>query len=253
MKLLCYSKWNHIIITPLFCDWFWSLKRWHRASTGEIYVPDNTKVLSVKFYPIEKVKKARYGLLTFCQNIFTSSGWQYMPPIAATTTPLSRGSKCMVSSPSLVTTSNIPPPWARLRDTSAMLATAGTDALITLISQPTTWPARYTSHFKILHKRTSKIFNFSGRRHMDRELANLCRHHLMLRPNHLGPPWRDRDHLDRLGICRDRRDRRSCKIFVICVNFSENNAVSYIFYKFTHTLMQTFFITVKEFTHFVQF
>ena len=237
MKLLCYSKWNHIIITPLFCDWFWSLKRWHRASTGEIYVPDNTKVLSVKFYPIEKVKKARYGLLTFCQNIFTSSGWQYMPPIAATTTPLSRGSKCMVSSPSLVTTSNIPPPWARLRDTSAMLATAGTDALITLISQPTTWPARHTSNFKILHKRTSKIFNFSGRRHMDRELANLCRHHLMLRPNHLGPPWRDRDHLDRLGICRDRRDRRSCKIFVICVNFSENNAVSYIFCKFTHTLM----------------
>ena len=24
----------------------------------------------------------------------------------------------------------------------------------------------------------------------------------------------------RLGICRDRRDRRSCKIFVSCVNFS---------------------------------
>ena len=24
---------------------------------------------------------------------------------------------------------------------------------------------------------------------------------------------------DRLGICRDRRDRRSCKIFVSCVNF----------------------------------
>ena len=26
--------------------------------------------------------------------------------------------------------------------------------------------------------------------------------------------------LTRLGICRDRRDRRSCKIFVSCVNFS---------------------------------
>ena len=39
-----------------------------------------------------------------------------------------------------------------------------------------------------LHKRTSKIFNFSGRRYMDRELANLCRHHLMPRPNHHGLP-----------------------------------------------------------------
>ena len=27
-------------------------------------------------------------------------------------------------------------------------------------------------------------------------------------------------HGDRLEICRDRRDRRSCKIFVSCVNFS---------------------------------
>ena len=27
--------------------------------------------------------------------------------------------------------------------------------------------------------------------------------------------------LDRLGICRDRRDRRSCKSFVSCVNFSK--------------------------------
>ena len=35
----------------------------------------------------------------------------------------------------------------------------------------------------------------------------------------------------RLGICRDRR---SCKIFVSCVNFPENNAVSDIFCKFIH-------------------
>ena len=41
----------------------------------------------------------------------------------------------------------------------------------------------------------------------------------------------------RLGICRDRRNRRSCKIFVSCVNFPENNAVAYIFCKFTHTSM----------------
>ena len=60
-----------------------------------------------------------------------------MPPIAATTTQSLRGSKYTVLSPSLDTTSIIPPPWAQLRDTSAMLATDGTDALITLISQPT--------------------------------------------------------------------------------------------------------------------
>ena len=40
---------------------------------------------------------------------------------------------------------------------------------------------------------------------------------------------------NRLEICRDRRDRQSCKIFVSCVNFPENNAVSYNFCKFTHT------------------
>ena len=34
----------------------------------------------------------------------------------------------------------------------------------------------------------------------------------------------------RLEICRDRRDRRSCKIFV-----SRNNAAFYLFGKFTHT------------------
>ena len=73
--LMCYNKWNHIIITPLFFGSLWSLKRWHRASTGEIYVPDNTKVLSVKFYPIEKVKKARYGLLTFSKIYFLLNGY----------------------------------------------------------------------------------------------------------------------------------------------------------------------------------
>ena len=46
--------------------------------------------------------------------------------------------------------------------------------------------------------------------------------------------------------------RRSCKVFVSCVNFSENNEVSYIC-TFTHTLLLTFSITVKEFTNFTQF
>ena len=41
--------------------------------------------------------------------------------------------------------------------------------------------------------------------------------------------------LTRLEICHDRRDRQSCKIFVSCVNFPGNNAVSYIFCNFTHT------------------
>ena len=52
----------------------------------------------------------------------------------------------------------------------------------------------------------------------------------------------DRRHIEelhdgenRLGICRDRRDRRSCKIFVRCVNFSRKQRSSYIFCKFTHT------------------
>ena len=51
----------------------------------------------------------------------------------------------------------------------------------------------------------------------------------------------DRRHIEelhdgenRLGICRDRRDRRSCKIFVRCVNFSRKQRSSYIFCKFTH-------------------
>ena len=46
---------------------------------------------------------------------------------------------------------------------------------------------------------------------------------------------RENKSSSRLEICRDRRDRRSCKIFVICVIFPENNAVYYIFRKFTHT------------------
>ena len=67
----------------------------------------------------------------------------------------------------------------------------------------------------------------------------------------------------RVEICRDRRDQRLCKIFVNCVNFSRKKRIfshilcrririDYLFCKFTHT-MQTFFITVQEFTHFVQF
>ena len=34
------------------------------------------------------------------------------------------------------------------------------------------------------------------------------------------------DDFDRLGICQDRRDRRSCKIFPNCVKFWGNNANS---------------------------
>ena len=32
----------------------------------------------------------------------------------------------------------------------------------------------------------------------------------------------------RVEICRDRHDRRSCKICASCVNFSENKAISRI-------------------------
>ena len=39
------------------------------------------------------------------------------------------------------------------------------------------------------------IVNPSGRRHMDRGLANLCRHHLMPGPNHPRLLRGDRDHL----------------------------------------------------------
>ena len=39
----------------------------------------------------------------------------------------------------------------------------------------------------------------------------------------------------RLGICRDRRDRRSCKIFVSCVNFSrKQRSLLYILQVYTH-------------------
>ena len=35
---------------------------------------------------------------------------------------------------------------------------------------------------------------------------------------------KDDDEKDRLGICQDRRDRRSCKIFPNCVKFWGDNA-----------------------------
>ena len=39
----------------------------------------------------------------------------------------------------------------------------------------------------------------------------------------------------RLGICRDRRDRRSCKIFVSCVNFSrKQRSFLHILQVYTH-------------------
>ena len=42
-------------------------------------------------------------------------------------------------------------------------------------------------------------------------------------------------HGIRLGICRDRRDRRSCKIFVSCVNFSiKQHSFSHILQVYTH-------------------
>ena len=54
----------------------------------------------------------------------------------------------------------------------------------------------------------------------------------------------------RLGICRDRR---SCKIYVSCVNFSrKQRSFLHILQVYTN-LNVKFFITVKETTHFVQF
>ena len=39
----------------------------------------------------------------------------------------------------------------------------------------------------------------------------------------------------RLGICRDRRDRRSCKFFVSCVNFSiKQRSFLHILQVYTH-------------------
>ena len=39
----------------------------------------------------------------------------------------------------------------------------------------------------------------------------------------------------RLGICRDHRDRRSCKIFVSCVNFSrKQRSFLHILQVYTH-------------------
>ena len=43
-------------------------------------------------------------------------------------------------------------------------------------------------------------------------------------------------HADRLEICRDRRDRRSCKIFPSCVKFWGNNANSLGNYRVTYAL-----------------
>ena len=40
----------------------------------------------------------------------------------------------------------------------------------------------------------------------------------------------------RLGICQDRRDRRSCKIFPNCVKFWGNNANSLGNYRVTYAL-----------------
>ena len=39
----------------------------------------------------------------------------------------------------------------------------------------------------------------------------------------------------RLEICRDRRDQRSCKIFVSCVNLSRKQRSFFKLCKFTHT------------------
>ena len=51
----------------------------------------------------------------------------------------------------------------------------------------------------------------------------------------------------RLGICRDHRDRRSCKIFVSCVNFSRKQR------SFLHILQVYTHLNVNFLTHFVQF
>ena len=53
-----------------------------------------------------------------------------------------------------------------------------------------------------------------------------------LAPDELPPPnsailsYHHHHRLSRLEICRDRRDRRSCKIFPSCVKFWGNNANS---------------------------
>ena len=56
--------------------------------------------------------------------------------------------------------------------------------------------------------------------------------------------------LHRVHNCHDCHDRRSCKIFVSCVNFPRKQRIFlHILQVYTH-LMQTFFITVEEFTQF---
>ena len=48
--------------------------------------------------------------------------------------------------------------------------------------------------------------------------------------------WSDFHHLRRLEICRDRWDRRSCKIFPNCVKFWGNNANSLGNYRVIYAL-----------------
>ena len=49
---------------------------------------------------------------------------------------------------------------------------------------------------------------------------------------HVPDRWQSRN---RLGVCRDRRDRRSCKIFVSCVNFSrKQHSFLHILQVYTH-------------------
>ena len=50
-----------------------------------------------------------------------------------------------------------------------------------------------------------------------------------------------RDPMYRLGICRDRRDQRSCQIFVSCVNFSrKKRSFLHILQVYTHLNVTTF-------------
>ena len=56
-----------------------------------------------------------------------------------------------------------------------------------------------------------------------------------------------RDSNPKLGICRDRRDRWSCKSFVSCVNFSRKQR------SFLHILQVYTHLNVNFLTHFVQF
>ena len=63
---------------------------------------------------------------------------------------------------------------------------------------------------------TNRIFTFCG--------FSVCNHHALVRLK------------TRLEICRDRRDRRSCKIFPSCVKFWGNNANLLGNYQVTYAL-----------------